>query len=57
MTPKYSAQWWEKVAAQPQQTPPEENEPSTAISFGSSGESETQQLKIKRRKLVREKTA
>jgi hypothetical protein len=53
MTPKYSAQWWEKVAARPQQTATEQDERPTA----SSDNSETPQLKTKPRKSVCRETS
>jgi hypothetical protein len=41
MTPKYSAQWWEKFAARPQQETPEHDAPATAFSIYVSGEPQT----------------
>jgi hypothetical protein len=53
MTPKYSAQWWEKVAARPQQTRSDQDELYSSFS----DESETTRRKIKRRKPVCKETA
>jgi hypothetical protein len=50
MTPKYSAQWWEKVAARPQQTPPEHDAPPTACSMDAREVPETAVEKTKPRK-------
>jgi hypothetical protein len=52
MTPKYSAQWWEKFAARPHQETPEHDAPATACSIYISGESKTAAPKIKQRKSV-----
>jgi hypothetical protein len=52
MTPKYSAQWWEKFAARPQQETPEHDAPATAFSIYVSGEPQTAASKIKQRKSV-----
>jgi hypothetical protein len=53
MTPKYSAQWWEKVAARPQQPRSDQDE----LYSGFSDESETPHQKTKRRKPVCKETA
>jgi hypothetical protein len=50
MTPKYSAQWWEKVAARPQQSPPEHDAPPTACSMDAREVPETAVEKTKPRK-------
>jgi hypothetical protein len=47
MTPKYSAQWWEKVAARPQQTPPEEEALQTPGLDGPSSSRENPRIKRK----------
>jgi len=53
MTPKYSAQWWEKVAARPQQTRSDQD----TLYSGFSDESEKPNQKTKRRKPVCKETA
>jgi len=52
MTPKYSAQWWEKVGARPQQTRPDRDE----LYSGFSDESDTPRETIKRRKPICKET-
>jgi hypothetical protein len=53
MTPKYSAQWWEKVGARPQQTRSDQDE----LYSGFSDDSEAPQQKINRGKPVCKETA